>query len=107
MTNIKRAISLVWQSSPNWMIANVIFNVIQSILPLTLLYIIKLIVDRIAVSISINDKQQIFGDITFLLINAGAIVLWINFNFVGGFNTDNVYSLLAIKISLQMAASSN
>jgi ATP-binding cassette subfamily B protein len=82
MTNIKRAITLVWQSSPNWMIANVIFNVIQSILPLTLLYIIKLIVDRIAVSISINDKQQIFGDITFLLINAGAIVLWINFNTV-------------------------
>ncbi|MEA5550662.1 ABC transporter ATP-binding protein [Anabaena cylindrica UHCC 0172] len=82
MTNIQRAISLVWQSSPNWMVANVIFNVIQSILPLALLYIIKLIVDRIAASISIIDKQQIFTDITFLLINAGAIIFWINFNTV-------------------------
>ncbi|MEA5619911.1 ABC transporter ATP-binding protein [Cronbergia sp. UHCC 0137] len=82
MKNIKRAINLVWQSSPKWMIANITFNFIQSILPIGLLYIIKLIVDRIALSISIKNKQEIFADIILLLINAGVIILWNNLNTV-------------------------
>ncbi|AFZ11455.1 Xenobiotic-transporting ATPase [Crinalium epipsammum PCC 9333] len=82
MLNIKRAIVLVWQSASGWTVIHVILTTIQSILPLALLYIIKLIVDNIAISLKIADKTQIFDHILFLLFNAGLVMLLINFNAV-------------------------
>ena len=82
MLNIKRAIALVWQSASGWTVIHVTLTTIQSILPLALLYIIKLIVDNIAISLKIGDKTQIFNHILFLLFNAGVVMLLINFNAV-------------------------
>jgi ATP-binding cassette, subfamily B, bacterial len=82
MLKLKRAIALVWQSAPGWTVIHVALATIQSILPLALLYIIKLIVDNIAISLNISDKTQIFGHIIFLLLNAGLVMLLINFNAV-------------------------
>ncbi|MDZ7957752.1 MAG: ABC transporter ATP-binding protein [Aulosira sp. DedQUE10] len=82
MLKIKRAIILVWQSASGWTVIHVTLTTIQSILPLSLLYIIKLIVDNIAISLQIGDKTQIFGHILFLLFNAGLVMLLINFNAV-------------------------
>jgi ATP-binding cassette subfamily B protein len=82
MLKIKRAIALVWQSSSRWTLIHVTLITIQSILPLALLYIIKLIVDNIAIGLRTGDKTQIFSHIIFLLFNAGLVMLLINFNAV-------------------------
>ncbi|AFY33783.1 ABC transporter ATP-binding protein [Calothrix sp. PCC 7507] len=82
MLQIKRAIVLVWQSASGWTVIHVTLTTIQSILPLALLYIIKLIVDNIAISLNIGDKTQIFSHILFLLCNAGIVMLLININAV-------------------------
>lgn len=82
MLQIKRAIVLVWQSASGWTVIHVAFTTIQSILPLALLYIIKLIVDNIAISLKIGDKTQIFGHILFLLCSAGLVMMLINVNAV-------------------------
>ncbi len=78
MLKIKRAIVLVWQSASGWTVIHVTLTTIESILPLALLYIIKLIVDNIAISLKIGDKTQIFGHILFLLFNAGLVMVLIN-----------------------------
>ncbi|WP_017655065.1 ABC transporter ATP-binding protein [Fortiea contorta] len=82
MLKIKRAIVLVWQSASGWSVIHLSLTAIQSILPLALLYITKLIVDKIAISHNIDDKTQIFGQIIFLLFNAGLVMFLINVNAV-------------------------
>lgn len=79
MLKIKRAVTLVWQSSPAWTLIHIAVATIQTVLPLVLLYLIKLIVDSIAVSIKAADKTQNFNHILFLLINTGVVMLLINF----------------------------
>ncbi len=78
MLKIKRAVVLVWQSAPGWTAVSVALIIIQSILPLTLLYLIKLIVDDIGSSINITDKADIFSHILFLMMNAGIVMTLIN-----------------------------
>jgi len=82
MLKIKRAVALVWESAPKWTVIHVVITTIQSILPLVLLYIIKLIVDDIALSLNIIDKTLIFNHILFLLVIAGLIMILINLNTV-------------------------
>jgi ATP-binding cassette, subfamily B, bacterial len=82
MLKIKRAVTLVWESAPGWTGIHVAVTIIQSILPLALIYIIKLIVDNIALSLNVPDKTQIFGRILFLLADAGLLMLLNNFNHV-------------------------
>ncbi|PSB50627.1 ABC transporter ATP-binding protein [Chamaesiphon polymorphus] len=79
MLKIKRAVSLVWDSAPGWTAAHVVVTTIQSTLPFALLYIIKLIVDDIALSLNLVDKTQIFSHILFLLIDAGIVMLLTHF----------------------------
>jgi ATP-binding cassette, subfamily B, bacterial len=82
MLKINRALALVWQSSHRWAIAHIAITTVQSILPLILLYIIKLIVDDIAISLNIVDKTQIFSHILLLLVGAGLVMILTNFNTV-------------------------
>ncbi|MDF5738735.1 MULTISPECIES: ABC transporter ATP-binding protein [unclassified Nostoc] len=82
MLKIQRAVALVWQSAPKWTGIHIALVVIQSILPLALLYLIKLIVDDIAKGLNLTNKTHIFGHILFLLINAGLVMLLINFSTV-------------------------
>lgn len=80
MLKIKRAATLVWKSSPGWTVSHVAITTIQSILPLGLIYIIKLIADDIALSLNVADKTQAFGRILFLIADAGLLILITNFN---------------------------
>jgi ATP-binding cassette, subfamily B, bacterial len=82
MLKIKRAVVLVWKSAPGWTGVHVAATAIQSVLPLALLYIIKLIVDDIAASLNITDKAQIFSHVLQLLVIAGLVFLLTNFNAV-------------------------
>ena len=73
---------LVWRSSPRWAIAYMFTNVLHSLLPLVLLYITKLVIDRIAIDIGDYDKQTVITDVTLLLINASLVILLSTFNSV-------------------------
>lgn len=44
---LKRAVQLVWQSGPRWMIASLFFVVVQAILPLLSLLLLKAVVDSV------------------------------------------------------------
>ncbi|MBK7481003.1 MAG: hypothetical protein IPI69_15690 [Bacteroidales bacterium] len=43
----RKALGLVWDSAPGWATANILISVLQSILPLVLIWLIKLLIDGI------------------------------------------------------------
>lgn len=75
---IKRAAALIWRSAPRWTTISIAVTVIQSIIPLVLLYLIKIIVDTISASISGTDKATTFNHVLFLLLMVGVVMLTTN-----------------------------
>ena len=72
---IDRAVRLVWKAAPGWSLANLVLQVIQGILPLAALYLIKLIVDAVTLSLTQPDKSLAFKQIVLLVILAGGVAL--------------------------------
>jgi ATP-binding cassette, subfamily B, bacterial len=69
------ALKLVWQSSPRWAVARTIVLSLQGVLPLLSLFLLKLIIDQIAVGLSASDKVAAFDRALFLLILSGCVML--------------------------------
>jgi ATP-binding cassette subfamily B protein len=72
---VDRAIRLVWQASPGWTLANLVLQIIQGILPLAALYLMKLIVNAVILSINAPDKAQAFKQVVLLILIAGGVAL--------------------------------
>jgi ATP-binding cassette subfamily B protein len=72
---LRRALHLVWQSTPGWTIASIVLLVLQGILPLLSLYLIKLIVDAVSTGLTTTDKASALGQVIGLIVLAGAIAL--------------------------------
>jgi ATP-binding cassette subfamily B protein len=73
--NLKRAISFVWQSSPRLTIINMVLILIQGLLPLLLLYLMKLMVDSVTISFGAVDKWEAFKEVLFYITLAGGVTL--------------------------------
>ncbi len=69
------ALRLVWQSSPQWTVARIVVLSLQGVLPLISLYLLKLIIDQIAVSLTAANKAVAFEHALFLLILSGCVML--------------------------------
>jgi ATP-binding cassette subfamily B protein len=73
---IDRGIHLVWQAAPGWTAINLILQTIQGILPLAALYLMKLIIDSVTLSINAADKTEAFNQILlFIAVAAGVALL--------------------------------
>ena len=73
LENLKRAIGLVWQSTPLWTAVSVILLLVQGVLPLASLYLMKLLVD--AVTAGIGAGSSAFAEVLLLVILAGITAL--------------------------------
>ena len=78
MPPIKRALKFVWSSAPVFTTIKVALIIIQGLLPLTLLYLTKLIVDTVTNSVATTNKQAAFQEILFLIAIAGIITILIS-----------------------------
>jgi ATP-binding cassette, subfamily B, bacterial len=72
--HLRRALHLVWQSSPRLTLANLFLALIQGILPLLSLYLTKLLVDT--VSGSLTQNPQAIQQIIELVVVTGIIALF-------------------------------
>ncbi len=72
---IDRSIRLVWQASPKWTAINLAIIFIQGLLPLLLLYLMKLIIDTISSALSFPDPLVALGEIALLITLAGLAYL--------------------------------
>jgi ATP-binding cassette, subfamily B, bacterial len=68
------ALRLVWQAAPGWTVAQIILLLFQSILPLALLYLSKLIIDAVTESLT-TDKAIAWQKVLFLLLLTGVITI--------------------------------
>jgi ATP-binding cassette, subfamily B, bacterial len=99
MLKLKRSIDLTWQSTPKWTLIHFGISVVQAILPLGLIYVIKLIVDRIAANL--NAVNQDFNAVIGLLIVASLIMFAIN---LAAVLAELVSTTLAQKVTDHMQA---
>jgi ATP-binding cassette subfamily B protein len=72
---VNRAVRLVWQATPGWTLANLLMQIIQGILPLAALYLMKLIVDGVMLSMTAADKTESFRQVMFFIGIAAGIAL--------------------------------
>ncbi len=103
---LDRAVRFVWQAAPGWTIAGMALVFIQGVLPLLTLYLMKLIVDAVTVSLGAADKMAAFRHIMLLIsFAAGAALLNIFFQQISSFVkeaqtlkvTDHMYDILHSK----------
>lgn len=73
--HLRRAIHLVWQSSPGWTLASIVLLVLQGILPLLSLYLTKLMVDAVSTGLTTTDKATVLGHVMMLVVLAGVVAL--------------------------------
>jgi ATP-binding cassette subfamily B protein len=69
---------LIWHSSPRWTTARVIVLVVQGLLPLLSLFLLKLIIDQVVVSLQATDKAVAFQQALALLLLLGCVMLLIS-----------------------------
>lgn len=72
---LDRAIGFVWQASPNWTLASLVLLVLQGTLPLLALYVMKLIIDAVAFSLTAPDKVAAFWNVGLLIACAAGVAL--------------------------------
>jgi ATP-binding cassette subfamily B protein len=74
--HLERALRLVWQSAPGWTAANFGLILVQGLLPLLSLYLMKLIVDGVALGLAAPDKTDAIKRVILLIGIAAAVALF-------------------------------
>ena len=57
----RKALALVWDSAPGWATVNIVISVLQSFLPLVLVFLIKLLIDNITSAASTGAETGSAG----------------------------------------------
>ena len=75
VTNLHRPLILIWESARKWTIVGLVLMVLQAVMPLALLYLIKLTVDAVTAGIAAADKTAAFREILILVALTGLVSL--------------------------------
>lgn len=70
-----RTVRLVWQAAPGWTIIGAALIMVQSLMPLVLLYLLKLIIDAVAAGMTGPDRAGAFRQVIVLVSGAGIATL--------------------------------
>jgi ATP-binding cassette subfamily B protein len=76
---LRRAVRLVWSSSPRWMLASLVLLILQGILPLVSIYMLKLILDAVTVALEMTDRDLAFQQVASVILLAAGVTLLSNF----------------------------
>lgn len=69
--HLKRAVSFVWNSAPGWTATNAALIFVQGLLPLLLLYLMKMVVDSVTAGLTAPDKGVAFRQVALYIALAG------------------------------------
>ena len=61
------SLKLVWKSAPGWATVNILISVLQSFLPLALVYLIKILIDDITKAAS-SSSSDISGELLWMIV---------------------------------------
>jgi ATP-binding cassette, subfamily B, bacterial len=77
LPQLRRALVLVWESARSWTIASLVLMIFQALLPLAVLYLVKLTIDAVAAGIAAPDKADAFQEVMLLVVITGLVTLLI------------------------------
>ncbi|RTZ99474.1 MAG: ABC transporter ATP-binding protein [Deltaproteobacteria bacterium] len=110
---LDRAVKFVWKASPGWTLVSLALITIQGALPLLSLYVMKLIIDAVTVSVSISGGSSGFRQVGLLIgLAAGLAVFMILCRSAAAFAqeaqsltvSDHIYDILHAKsVSMDLA----
>lgn len=72
---LRRAVQLVWQSTPNWTVFSVILLIVQGVMPLLSLYLTKLIIDTVTSGLEGGGNGTLFREVIVLILLAAVVAL--------------------------------
>ena len=75
MANIQRALQFVWAASRKLTLTSIVLVFIQGVLPLAMLYLIKLIVDAVTDGLKNSDFQPAFEAVVWLIVMAACVAI--------------------------------
>lgn len=75
LSKVKTILHYIWKSSPKWTLLNSFFVLIRGILPLLLLFLVKLLVDEIQNVAQIPSEDRDFERLVWVLASAGLVFL--------------------------------
>ena len=67
------ALRFVWQSTPGWTSANLVFVILQGVLPLVSLYLMKLMVDTVSDGVTAGASDGFLQDVFVVVGLMGAV----------------------------------
>ncbi len=74
-----RAVRLVWQTAPQWALANLALVVVQGGLPLAALYVMKRILDAAGAAVKAPGRPELVQDVWIWILVAGGVALFTAF----------------------------
>jgi ATP-binding cassette subfamily B protein len=77
--SIKRALPFLWESGRGLVLANIALSICQGLLPLLVLYLLKLIVDALAVALKGAPSEVVFDQVLWLIALVGGGMLFMGF----------------------------
>ena len=75
LSNIPRAVRMVWQAAPGWTGFWAALILIQGLLPVATVYLTKALVDSLANAVAQNSRPAAFSDAIFYLIAMAAVLI--------------------------------
>lgn len=63
VTNLRRALRFVWESGASWTLASICLVALQGLLPLLVLYLMKMVVDAVTTSMTALDAEVAFQQV--------------------------------------------
>ncbi|MDT7041591.1 ABC transporter ATP-binding protein [Candidatus Nitronereus thalassa] len=73
--NLFRALRFVWDSGRGWTLASAALLVVQGLLPLAMLYLIKLVIDSVTANLSSSNPSAGLYEVIFLLSLLGVVAV--------------------------------
>lgn len=93
---LDRAVRFVWEAGPGWTLLSLALVVLQGILPLAVLFVMKMIVDAVSIAIGSPETVGAFRSVTFWIGAAMAVAL-LNALFQSG--SDFVQEAQSLKVT--------
>lgn len=75
LAHIKTILAYIWRSSPGWTLGNALLILVRGVLPLLLLYLVKLLVDEIQALAMVEAGGRDFERLKVVLLASGGVFL--------------------------------
>ena len=70
-----RALRLIWESGPQWCVANAVLIVVQAAVPVLTLYLMKRLIDTVTGGLSAPNKHAVFSQILVVIALSAGLAL--------------------------------